>query len=133
MVEQSILLIKNIQEAYLPKGVIKNASVISENGKITQILTQEEAADVSFSGKVIDAENKLKLLPGFIDGHIHGGYGVDVMDATPETLQTLAEKLPSEGTTSYLATTITQSDEEISNALKMLQLGQLMDKSQERI
>jgi len=118
MVEQSTLLIKNIQEAYLPEEVIKNASVISENGKITQILTQEQATNLSFSGKVIDAEHKLKLLPGFIDGHIHGGYGVDIMDATPETLQTLADKLPSEGTTSYLATTITQSEEEISNALK---------------
>ncbi|WP_245832939.1 N-acetylglucosamine-6-phosphate deacetylase [Oceanobacillus timonensis] len=116
--EQSTLLIKNIQEAYLPQEIMKNASIVIENGKIAQILTQEEAADMAFDGKIIDAENKLKLLPGFIDGHIHGGYGVDVMDAKPETLQTLANHLPSEGTTSYLATTITQSDEEISHALK---------------
>ncbi|WP_152657632.1 N-acetylglucosamine-6-phosphate deacetylase [Oceanobacillus sp. CFH 90083] len=115
---QSTLLIKNIQEAYLPQGMVKKVSIMIENGKIAQILTQEEAADLSFSGKVIDAKYKLKLLPGFIDAHIHGGYGVDMMDATPETLQTLADNLPSEGTTSYLATTITQSDENISNALK---------------
>lgn len=115
---QTKLLIKNIQEAYLNQEVAKNISIIAENGEITQILKQEELDDSSFDGEVIDAKNELKLLPGFIDAHIHGGYGVDVMDATPEALQTLADKLPSEGTTSYLATTITQSDEEISNALK---------------
>ncbi|MFD1416280.1 N-acetylglucosamine-6-phosphate deacetylase [Oceanobacillus jeddahense] len=115
---QEVLLIKNIQEAYLPEEVLKNVSILVEDGKIANILTQEETADLSFAGEVIDAKNNLKLLPGFIDAHIHGGYGVDIMDATPETLQTLAENLPSEGTTSYLATTITQSDEEISNALK---------------
>ncbi|WP_077601548.1 N-acetylglucosamine-6-phosphate deacetylase [Oceanobacillus sojae] len=116
--EPSTLLIKNIQEAYLHQEIEKNVSIIIENGKIKQILKQEVVGDLSFDGEVIDARNELKLLPGFIDAHIHGGYGVDVMDATPETLQTLADKLPSEGTTSYLATTITQSDNEISNALK---------------
>lgn len=115
---QTKLLIKNIQEAYLNQEVAKNISIIAENSKITQILKQEEVGDSSFDGEVIDAKNELKLLPGFIDAHIHGGYGVDVMDATPEALQTLADKLPSEGTTSYLATTITQSDKEISSALK---------------
>ncbi|MCT1901846.1 N-acetylglucosamine-6-phosphate deacetylase [Oceanobacillus sojae] len=115
---QTKLLIKNIQEAYLDQEVAKNISIIAENGEITQILKQEELGDSSFDGEVIDAKNELKLIPGFIDAHIHGGYGVDVMDATPEALQTLADKLPSEGTTSYLATTITQSDEEISSALK---------------
>lgn len=115
---KSRLLIKNVKDAYLYQEVVQNVSVITENGKITQILKQEDLMDFPFDGEVIDAKNELKLLPGFIDAHIHGGYGVDVMDATSETLQTLADKLPSEGTTSYLATTITQSDEEISNALK---------------
>lgn len=114
----SRLLIKNIQEAYLDQEVVKNISIVTENGKVTQILKQEDLTNLLFDGEIIDAKNELKLLPGFIDAHIHGGYGVDVMDATTEALQTLADKLPSEGTTSYLATTITQSDDEISNALK---------------
>ncbi|MEK4298262.1 N-acetylglucosamine-6-phosphate deacetylase [Oceanobacillus sp. FSL W8-0428] len=112
----SKLLIKNVKEAYLYQKIVHDVSIMTENGKITQILKQEELTD--FEGETIDAQNKLKLLPGFIDSHIHGGYGVDIMDATPEALQILANKLPSEGTTSYLATTITQSDEEISNALR---------------
>ncbi|MCB7376930.1 amidohydrolase family protein, partial [Bariatricus massiliensis] len=65
-----------------------------------------------------DAEGKI-LLPGFIDIHIHGGYGNDAMDASVEGLQHLAENL-SEGTTSFLATTMTQSEENINKALESI-------------
>nr|WP_051331142.1 N-acetylglucosamine-6-phosphate deacetylase [Aneurinibacillus terranovensis] len=58
------------------------------------------------------------ILPGFIDVHIHGAAGSDVMDATPHALQTIAEALPKEGTTSFLATTITQSEEAIAKAVE---------------
>ncbi len=54
------------------------------------------------------------LIPGYIDVHIHGVNGADTMDATPEALAIMAETLPQEGTTSFLATTITQ---EIEKAL----------------
>ena len=52
------------------------------------------------------------MLPGFIDIHIHGGYGEDAMDASYD-LNHLAKQLLSEGTTTFLATTMTQSDENI--------------------
>lgn len=42
----------------------------------------------------------------------------DVMDGTDEALDTIAEALPKEGTTSFLATTITQSVEQIEQALR---------------
>ncbi|PAK71872.1 N-acetylglucosamine-6-phosphate deacetylase, partial [Lentilactobacillus parakefiri] len=65
----------------------------------------------------IDAEGR-HIVPGFIDIHIHGGYGEDAMDASYEGLQHLAESLLSEGTTSFLATTMTQSTDNINRALK---------------
>jgi len=55
---------------------------------------------------------------GFIDLHIHGSGGVDVMDATPEALETLSTTLLSTGTTSFLATTMTMSTEDIHKALE---------------
>ncbi|MFB1081881.1 N-acetylglucosamine-6-phosphate deacetylase [Jeotgalibacillus sp. JSM ZJ347] len=58
------------------------------------------------------------LLPGFIDPHIHGAGGADVMDATPEALQTMARTLVKEGVTSYLATTMTQTGETVLNVLR---------------
>ena len=57
------------------------------------------------------------MLPGFIDIHIHGGYGEDAMDASYDGLNHLAKQLLSEGTTTFLATTMTQSDENIEKAL----------------
>ncbi len=57
------------------------------------------------------------LIPGFIDVHIHGGYSFDVMDAN-DAVRQIALNLPKEGTTSFLATSMTQSYENIYNALK---------------
>ncbi len=56
--------------------------------------------------QVIDAKGH-HVLPGFIDIHIHGGYGQDAMDGSYDGLKYLSENLLSEGTTSYLATTMT--------------------------
>ncbi|WP_374049858.1 N-acetylglucosamine-6-phosphate deacetylase [Neobacillus sp. PS3-34] len=57
------------------------------------------------------------VVPGFIDVHIHGAAGADTMDATLEALGTIASALPNEGTTSFLATTITQEKSKIERAL----------------
>lgn len=57
------------------------------------------------------------IVPGFIDAHIHGARGADVMDATPAALAAIAGCLPAEGTTAFLATTMTGSAEAIEAAL----------------
>lgn len=66
---------------------------------------------------IIDAKGAF-VSAGFIDLHIHGSGGADVMDATPQALETLSTILPSTGTTSFLATTMTMSPEAIDNALQ---------------
>ena len=57
------------------------------------------------------------VLPGFIDEHIHGAGGADTMDGTSSALKTMADALAAEGTTSFLATTMTQSEQNILRAL----------------
>lgn len=57
------------------------------------------------------------VLPGFIDEHIHGAGGCDAMDGTQDSLRTIADTLAREGTTGFLATTMTQSPEAIGRAL----------------
>ncbi|GLO67593.1 N-acetylglucosamine-6-phosphate deacetylase [Oceanobacillus kimchii] len=109
--------IKNIKTIYTGFEKIENAGIFVSEGKIERIISEKEQFEPSEGFEVIDANHEWNAMPGFIDGHIHGGYGVDVMDADVHSLQMLAEKLPSEGTTSYLATTITQSPEEIEKAL----------------
>ncbi|MCR5067194.1 MAG: N-acetylglucosamine-6-phosphate deacetylase [Erysipelotrichaceae bacterium] len=59
-----------------------------------------------------------RLLPGFIDVHTHGAYGYDTNDGEPEGLREWARRLPAdEGVTSFLPTTITQSEEVLTKAV----------------
>ena len=86
-----------------------------EEGLIAGVFSQEPE-DIPEHIAVIDGTN-LNGIPSFIDGHIYGANGADVMDATEEALQAIASFLPQEGTTSFLATTITQSPTNIEKAL----------------
>lgn len=61
------------------------------------------------------------LLPGFIDVHVHGGYGHDVMDASEEALEGMTRFHGSHGTTTMLATTMTAPREEITKVLQSVQ------------
>jgi len=70
--------------------------------------------------EIIDAKGAY-VSAGFIDLHIHGSGGADVMDATPEALEKLSTTLPQTGTTSFLATTMTMSPTDIDNALQNIQ------------
>lgn len=57
------------------------------------------------------------VLPGFIDEHIHGAGGADAMDGNTDALKTIANTVAAEGTVGFLATTMTQSPQNIENAL----------------
>jgi N-acetylglucosamine-6-phosphate deacetylase len=72
----------------------------------------------SFSGEVLSYPKTMTIVPGFIDVHIHGAGGADAMDATPAALNKIAQHLVKEGTTAFLATTMTQSKQAIEAALK---------------
>lgn len=89
---------------YAEDGVIEQGYIRVANGKIAEVGAGDYKGDL----QVIDAEGK-NILPGFIDIHIHGGYGEDAMDASFDGMKHLSESLLSEGTTTYLATTMTQS------------------------
>ena len=99
---------------FLESKILHDGHLLIEDGKIVEI--KNKPITVSGDVDVIDGTG-LQVLPGFIDTHIHGANGVDVMDATEEALRTMASSLPKEGTTSFLATTMTQSHEQIECAL----------------
>ena len=72
---------------------------------------------LSENAEVLSLPEDAIVLPGFIDEHIHGAGGADAMDGTHEALATIAKTVAKEGTTSFLATTMTQSPENIKGAL----------------
>lgn len=102
---------------YAEHETIQKGYLTIQNGKIEAISRVDESQ--SFNDyKRIELPPSFKVIPGRIDMHIHGANGADVMDATHVALSTMAQTLPKEGTTSFLATTITQSPHAIENALR---------------
>ncbi|MFS0783627.1 N-acetylglucosamine-6-phosphate deacetylase [Bacillus sp. 1P06AnD] len=106
-------------DVYLENDIIKNGYVLVADGKIVETGSLEQLDESKLSNvQIIELEAGTKVVPGFIDVHIHGAGGADTMDGTPEALQTMAHYLPQEGTTSFLATTMTQEKGNIVNALR---------------
>lgn len=68
----------------------------------------------------IAARDAELLCPAYIDIHVHGGAGVDVMDDTPDVLDTLAKHKAREGVGAFLPTTVTASLEAIHGALRRI-------------
>lgn len=72
-----------------------------------------------YGSKEVDHDyGNARILPGFIDVHCHGAYGFDTNDAQPEGLRNWARNISSEGVTAFLATTITQSEEVLTCAVR---------------
>lgn len=117
MLTSTGLLFTNVQ-IFAEEEIISEGSLLVENGIIKKIFTNGyKHNELPENIEIIDGR-QLNLIPGFIDGHIHGAAGADAMDATPTALDTIASALPEEGTTSFLATTMTQSPENIEKALE---------------
>ncbi|WP_366247618.1 N-acetylglucosamine-6-phosphate deacetylase [Terribacillus aidingensis] len=110
------ILLRNVRIC-LPEKLVTGYIGIT-NGEIVEI--GEDKPSLQYDQEV-DGKNQYAL-PGFIDGHIHGAAGADTMDATQESLHKMAAWLPNEGTTAFLATTITQEKEAIETALEQVRL-----------
>ena len=69
-------------------------------------------------GKVQEDYGSLRIVPGFLDIHTHGAYGFDTLDAEPEGLKNWLRRIPEEGVTGILPTTVTQRPEVLTDALR---------------
>ncbi|HKG53925.1 MAG TPA: N-acetylglucosamine-6-phosphate deacetylase [Anaerolineales bacterium] len=70
--------------------------------------------------QLLDGQGQ-NLLPGFIDLHVHGAMGHEVMDASPAGLEEMSRFYASHGVTSFLATTWTAGHESIMKALEVVE------------
>lgn len=101
----------------------KNALVYvyGEGVKRTDVVYGEKIVSIGKGTAGAEAEklpDDAVIVPGFIDEHIHGAGGADAMDGTLDALTTITETVAAEGTTGMLATTMTQSPENIVKALE---------------
>ncbi len=91
-------------------SVFAEAQIEMEDGKIVAIYPYgEKAVDVDYGDH--------RIIPGMIDVHCHGGLGFDTNDAHREGLVNWAKGLLEEGITGFCPTTVTQSEEVLTNAV----------------
>ena len=80
----------------------QTTSILIEKGTITKIGQIDSSAGCN---NTLDAQDKI-IAPGFIDIHIQGAGGADILDASAEALKAITQTCARFGTTSFLATTV---------------------------
>ena len=97
--------------AFTPTSEMPDAAILIRDGVIESI-TPRSAVELPADAEEIVALDKIAA-PGFLDVHIHGAAGHDVMEGTEAALKTIAATIAAHGTTSFVATTVTASPEAI--------------------
>lgn len=92
---------------YTPLQAVEQPLVFVADGCVTRVSRRDEE-QIPSGAKVVDLEDSI-LVPGFIDMHIHGGAGHDVMEPATDALPAVEGLLFRHGVTSYFPTTITAS------------------------
>src|SRR6202790_4749845 len=82
--------------------IVIQGATISAVGQRGKVAMPRGAREIAAKGTTI--------VPGFVDIHIHGAGGHDVMEGTPEALEIVAATVALHGTTSMVATTVTASE-----------------------
>jgi N-acetylglucosamine-6-phosphate deacetylase len=98
--------------------------LLTPQGWLRGQLQHEQGRIVALVGEPVDERTVVhsglpRLLPGFVDLHVHGGGGHDTMGGGDAALQ-MARTHARHGTTSLLATTMTAPRDEIEAALRAL-------------
>ena len=101
-----------------PLETIEDGIVLIEDGVIRSVGPRREIATPP-DARTVELGEKL-LAPGFVDVHIHGAAGHDVMEGTPEALQAVAAFVLQHGTTSFVPTTLSAPTEVLLPSLEGL-------------
>ena len=99
-----------------PQEELLDNVIVVEGGRITAIGNRDEVHIPPGAKDYLAAG--MTVVPGFVDVHIHGAGGHDVMEATPEALDAITATVARFGTTSIVATTVTAPVEETCHSLE---------------
>jgi N-acetylglucosamine-6-phosphate deacetylase len=91
------------------QGIVRKTVTVA-NGKIQNINDEK-------NNELEKLPDDLIVVPGFIDKHIHGANHSDGMYASIDDITNIAKTIASEGVSSFLVTTMTQSKDNIDAAL----------------
>jgi N-acetylglucosamine-6-phosphate deacetylase len=96
--------------ALTPTAQITDAGILIRDGVIEEVALRE-GMRLPGGAEEISATDKTAI-PGFVDVHIHGAGGRDVMEGSAEALAGVSTTVARHGTTSFVATTVTASPED---------------------
>ncbi len=85
-------------------GILIREGVIEELGLREGMRLPAGALEISATGRT--------AIPGFVDVHIHGAGGHDVMEGSADALASVTKTVARHGTTSFVATTVTASPDD---------------------
>ncbi len=88
-----------------PTATVEHPLVLVAEGKIVEI-TVQQARPVPAGTQTLDLGDSV-IAPGYIDLHIHGSAGFDVMDDSADALPAVERLLARHGVTGYYPTTVT--------------------------
>lgn len=98
----------------LPDRILHGGSIVIEHGRIVAI--EARAIDSGAAGMaVVDLSNQL-IVPGFVDVHIHGIEGIDVLDG-PDAVAEVARRLPKYGVTAFCPTSVACTPKQLTSLL----------------
>src|ERR1700716_3513447 len=103
---------------YTPLEEIQHALLFVEDGLIAEI-SSRSAKETSHNIARIDFDDAA-IAPGYVDSHIHGGAGLDVMLASQAELPRLGKFLAAHGVTSYFPTTVAAPLDQTCAALERM-------------
>jgi N-acetylglucosamine-6-phosphate deacetylase len=93
--------------------IVEYPEVAVQDGYITSITSRDR-------GAARDSYPEALLVPSYVNIHVHGAVGHDVMEGTPKALQSIGSALAGHGVGAYYPTTVTSSTEETLRSLDMI-------------
>jgi N-acetylglucosamine-6-phosphate deacetylase len=95
----------HVGRAFTPTSEFHDAGILLRDGVIEAVASRDSLTLPAGAQEIVALDKT--AAPGFIDVHIHGAAGHDVMEATEDALHAISASIGSHGTTSFVATTVT--------------------------
>jgi len=115
---QNVIAIKNGRIA-TPIDIVSDGVILVKNSKI-EAVGEKDKVTIPSDALAIDARGRI-VTPGFIDVHVHGGGGSDVMDGSYDALNEMSTFEARHGTTGFLPTPFTDSPERLLASVKAIE------------
>ncbi len=110
--EETIMIVAN-GDIVTPRGLVVAGFLVVDHGRVVKVGSHGEFREFPTEGhEVVDASG-FTVAPGFVDIHVHGGGGHDVMEGSPEAITAVCAAHARHGTTSLAITTMTAPREDL--------------------